>query len=124
MIPHDTSQDTSRGMMSKMRHYWSTYKKGIIVFNGRHRWFKYAIATSLIVTYTLTQGRFSLADYWSIEERESYLRDEIEALAPQLSTDSLRLKQLRDQGPDQVEYVAREQHLMKSPDEDIYIINE
>lgn len=124
MAQDTTPQESPRGIKSKIRHSWRRYKLAVIGFNARHRWFKYAVATVLIATYTFSLGRFSPADYWSIDERERYLREEIETLTPQLSADSLRLKQLREQGPDQVEYVAREQHLMKAPDEDIYIINE
>lgn len=124
MTQYNTVQQNTSGLIGKIRNIWRQYKQTIVDFNARHRWFKYAVATILIATYTFTLGRFSPADYWSIDERERYLREEIETLAPQLSADSLRLRQLREQGPDQVEYVAREQHLMKAPDEDIYIINE
>lgn len=124
MTQDGNTTPTPEGKTPKAESFWSKQRRRIALLNQRYPRGKYIVVIALFVAYTLLMGRFSISDYWSIKERETYLRQEIETLAPQLSADSLRLKQLRDQGADQVEYVAREQHLMKSPGEDIYVINE
>lgn len=98
-----------------------THVQRLIVWDRHHWWAKFVAAGVLMGVYAMGMGRYRLSEYYSLEQRESYLQEELEVYRPMLKADSARLVRLREMGR-QVEYVARERYLMKSPGEDIYIV--
>lgn len=68
-------------------------------------------------------GNNDLKDYWSLEERRQLIQGEIDELEPKLAADSTRLEDIKNQGRE-IEAVARERYLMKSPGEQIFIIKQ
>lgn len=90
-------------------------------FDRRRPMIKFVAFASVAVLYVMFLGEYPIWDYIEINQRKRFLENEIEEYAPRLTTDSLRLVQIKNMGR-QVEHVAREQYLMKSPGEEIYII--
>lgn len=58
-----------------------------------------------------------------IRRENRYLREKIRELEIQCSRDSAKLSELKS-NPDAVTRVAREIHLMKAADEDVYLVSE
>lgn len=90
-------------------------------FDAQHWWVKYVAFLVFIILQTLVFGNNTLKDYWALRERQTMMRQTIESLRPEYTADSLRLSELREQG-EQIERIAREKYLMKSPNEEIFIV--
>lgn len=95
--------------------------KALATFDERYRWGKYVLAFLLIAVYTLFLGNSSVIEYWKMEQRSRHLKEQMQEIRPRFSADSARLEQIKGMGR-QVEHIAREKHLMKSPGEEIYVI--
>lgn len=87
----------------------------------RFWWAKFVLLTLFILLSTLMWGRYTFSDYWLVEQRRATLQREINSIKPQLTADSLRLVRVKELGRE-VEAIARERYLMKSPGEEIFII--
>ena len=86
----------------------------------RHKQLKYIIA---VVIFLLIIGLF---DENSLIKRASYdreiynLKSEIKKYKDEYETSTQKLQELSD-NPENLERIARENYLMKKPDEDIYV---
>lgn len=76
-----------------------------------------------VAVFTFALGERNLWQYYLLQDRASYLHEQIDYYRPRLEADSLRIEQIQRKGAE-VEFVAREQYLMKSPGEHIYILSE
>lgn len=90
-------------------------------FDRQHLWVKYALVLLFFGTTTLFMGEYTWSDYRALRERKSMVRKEINRLTPLLQADSVNLEELKALGPE-VEVIAREKYLMKSPGEEIFLI--
>lgn len=90
-------------------------------WDKRHWKAKFGIALAIVAMYAFFTGRHTLIEYYRLGSRESFLREQMDIYQPMLAADSARLLQIKSLGR-QVEHVARELYLMKSPGEDIYLI--
>lgn len=89
----------------------------------RQRWLKFVLVAVAIFLMAFVFGNNDLKDYWSLEERRQLIQGEIDELEPKLAADSTRLEDIKNQGRE-IEAVARERYLMKSPGEQIFIIKQ
>lgn len=92
----------------------------LLSWDARYKWGKYALAFLIVGGYTCGRGDYTLRRYIELKQRQYKVADELDELIPRFLSDSLRLENIRT-NPEEVEYIAREKYLMKSPGEEIYI---
>ena len=84
----------------------------------KHKFAVFSIFFLLIIGFVDSN---SMIYRWEIQKENDRLRSEIAAYEAQCRRDSTKLKQLME-SPNAVIKVAREVHLMKADDEDVYLV--
>ena len=85
---------------------------------GNHKFLWSFVVFALIIGFIDSN---SIWNRWEIRRANDRLRTEIKKYEIQCSKDSAKLQQLMS-SPEAVIKVARETHLMKAEDEDVYIV--
>ncbi len=84
---------------------------------------KYVLSMLFFIIWLLIFDRNNLVDRFRVMHRIRELEREKEYYLEKIGEDSRRLKELRTD-KDNLEKSAREEYLMKKPDEDIFIVVE
>ncbi|WP_329904521.1 FtsB family cell division protein [Porphyromonas pogonae] len=100
-----------------------TYYRRISIWWKKHPWIKYAAAFVIVFMIPYLFGESSVFRQIKYSNRISHLRKEIRQTENHFKEDSVRLEEIRAD-KDGVEHTAREQYLMKSPDEVIFLIKD
>ena len=85
--------------------------------------YKYAITIVVGILLVGFVDENSFMHRAQLEMRISDLTDEIERYNAQNEADLMQLKELR-RGPEAFEQIARERYMMKTDDEDIYVLSD
>lgn len=110
-----------KGFGTILRNWAHKGRKALRAFDRRHLWVKYLIVFAYFSVSTLFFGEHTVMGYWENYQRQQTLNQEIKRIEPQFKRDSAYLERLKGLGAE-VEVIAREKYLMKSPGEEIFII--
>lgn len=108
-------------VFARISTLFSNLRENYFALNRRFIWLKYVVVFVVIFVGTLMSSDKNIFNYLEMEERSDYINNEIERERALLTTDSLRLKELKGLGKG-VENIARERYLMKAPGEQVFII--
>jgi cell division protein FtsB len=100
--------------MSKLTDFYKKYISGLN---------KYWIVTILFLSFTFLIGDSNLINRYKNDEKIRSLQNEIDKYKKEIERDRKKINELQT---DKIglEQFAREEYLMKKPDEDIFIVEE
>lgn len=85
--------------------------------------FKWFFATVIFVIFSGFVGESCMLNRWAQRREISRLKDEIETYQKKFNEDKKTIKRLKED-PEAIVEVARERYFMKTPQEDIFIIED
>lgn len=108
-----------QSIQSNARRLWQR----LLAKDEERPWIKFVLSFIGIALITFVWGNNTIWDYYKVVQRAGAIRDEINEIKPQLEADSIRLSELKELG-EEVEVIARERYLMKSPGEEIFLLRQ
>lgn len=108
-----------QSIQSNARRLWQR----LLAKDEKRPWIKFVLSFIGIALITFVWGNNTIWDYYKVVQRAGAIRDEINEIKPQLEADSIRLSELKELG-EEVEVIARERYLMKSPGEEIFLLRQ